>query len=1156
MMRPEQESSAVTAWLTALDFEQTQCSTLAKRVDGTSDWILQHPNFTRWVAGRSRTPVLWCHGLAGTGKSVGTAIAIDYLRRTEAGVAFVYCDADAHPAQSARALLSSLSWQLVTRAQSSSDMRLPSLLLKLYEQQAAAPDVDDLMHILTALCGSNSNSGDNAGIGGYFDRVYILIDGLDELGLLGERAVLLQKLRWLWNLGVRVLVTSVTHGDHVERCECHGDIEEVLGEYDQIIVEAIPGDITKAVLARLRTYHEDGEEILTKAGPGYDIDRIVGEVVDKSGGMFLMALLKLDRKMTEAWDLVSECQERGSQRRSPVRLDRRSDSSGSEFGSPYAGYASDDSDVPSQSMRRLTLDDPEVISNDSRNSSVRSWQEALDVIRTRDELRQECAMTALSWILYAEEPLSVHDLGLVLKMDMEKSDQLRFWVNGFEMLIEGLEEPLRPPDLTQVEADGGWAPQNTVSLTDICEGLVYINPHGMIGLRKFWDLDHEKREQIFPQADKRILETCLKAWIESFENQTPQFIEASGRDYQSQRPRRYDNIRQYAEEHWSTHLLDCEELKDFPNDDLVLDFLSMRFKSRPTWIEERAPLMREPYKVQVTDNETPVLKLARLGLDRLLEVQLERRQYPVDAVSFRRQTAISEAVFAWHTSTTQLLLKYGASIHYRNDLGDSLLHIAAARDDEIMVALLIEMGLDKDTTSRGRGGETALYKAIGDQDMEAARMLLRYGADPFKGGRSILLEALSTGSVDVVKMLVEHGADLNAPGGRYAATPPLFSALPSKSEELVEYLLQNGASTTRLNSSRQSVFHVVPKGCLGIVKLLFQYCDDPMVAYREEDGQYFEDATAVERAMSSRDGDEAIAQYMIDQMPPGVPGEVILGMAAGAVYNNRRELAKQLICMAPQPLRPGPRKDYRTSLIGATIFNRDEEILDMLLSRGISANYASNDLWLPLHIAAMKDFSQAVAPLVAHGAHVNAALPIGMAGLHWAAVYNASGVAKALLECGADVNMQTKVGMSPVHIATHQGATSTVKLLLACQPDLSLRAADGSTALVISGRARRSDIAELLLEHGADVTAANVDGETMLHFAALDGETELVLSALCIREASRGRAGGARGGGARRRGAAGAGGGDIMRLLRDHGADANSAHVFDGSGFRPQAGLI
>src|SRR3569833_2593318 len=103
MMRPEQESSAVTAWLTALDFEQTQCSTLAKRVDGTSDWILQHPNFTRWVAGRSRTPVLWCHGLAGPGKSVSTSIAIDYLRRTEAGVAFVYCGAGARPARAARA---------------------------------------------------------------------------------------------------------------------------------------------------------------------------------------------------------------------------------------------------------------------------------------------------------------------------------------------------------------------------------------------------------------------------------------------------------------------------------------------------------------------------------------------------------------------------------------------------------------------------------------------------------------------------------------------------------------------------------------------------------------------------------------------------------------------------------------------------------------------------------------------------------------------------------------------------------------------------------------------------------------------------------------------------------------------------------------------
>ena len=144
-------------WLSALDFERTQAETYAQRVEGTSDWILHHPRFRSWLIGRLLSPVLWCHGLAGTGKTIGTSIVVNYLRRAASGprsaVAFIYCNEDAQPEQTALALLSSLCAQLAAQ----SATQLPPLQLKLYQQMVALDadrrlDIDNIMLIAMALC--------------------------------------------------------------------------------------------------------------------------------------------------------------------------------------------------------------------------------------------------------------------------------------------------------------------------------------------------------------------------------------------------------------------------------------------------------------------------------------------------------------------------------------------------------------------------------------------------------------------------------------------------------------------------------------------------------------------------------------------------------------------------------------------------------------------------------------------------------------------------------------------------------------------------------------------------------------------------------------------------------------------------------------------
>src|SRR5687768_15016255 len=146
-MAPKTE--LIVKWLSHLDFEATQTRTLAERVDGTSDWILSHETFTAWLAGRTRSPVVWAHGLPSTGKTMCTAIAVDHLRRNVAGpqvaVAVAYCD---YYNNELTALNLLSSWCAQLAAQVVGD--LPPLLVKLYAERDGEErlDIDEVTLVL------------------------------------------------------------------------------------------------------------------------------------------------------------------------------------------------------------------------------------------------------------------------------------------------------------------------------------------------------------------------------------------------------------------------------------------------------------------------------------------------------------------------------------------------------------------------------------------------------------------------------------------------------------------------------------------------------------------------------------------------------------------------------------------------------------------------------------------------------------------------------------------------------------------------------------------------------------------------------------------------------------------------------------------------
>jgi len=1046
-MTTVQSQHPTLAWLSSVDVESTHTRNFSYRADGTSDWLLSNPSFTAWFEGRTRGPVLWGHGLPGTGVTVCTAIAVHHLRRIAGprdAVTVVYCDCT-KPELTATAILSSICAQLAVHGN-----QLPTLLVKLHAELGEKhPTVDEVMLVMMALLDG-------------FDRVFVCIDALDELDRDGERPVLLQKLHWMRNRGVHLFVTSTTHADMSKQCEGNEDIELAMEGAEEMLIEAVEDDIRKSVAVRLQKI-PGGEELLADAGE--DPNEVIEQVVGECAGMFMMAHLKLDRKVREAAAIQKQREVEGLQEFTPLFYARAL----VDHIPSYSGelpFHKDDiiavTEVEHENrlvgmVRGLTgsfatikvekIEDiaPKCVPV-SEYSAVR-WEERLEAVQTQHPRRRRLAMAILTWVAHAKAAFAIQDLARALSCKLMTEPDYRICLTGTEASVDGVDgEAFDSP------IEGG-SPNSAISINDVTNDLVVIEKEcGTLSLNKIWKPSPAELTQLFPKAHLRIASKCLEILLAS--------LDVRDRQEEPQLKREAPRValKTYAEENWGYHASFC---KDPDIDSLVLEYLVKLHASKPSWIEERRPFFSDPYYQTVVDDETPVLKVARHGLNNTLRALLEGHEYDVNAISYNRETALSVAVKCGFTSTAHLLYRYGASLNYKSIDGKSLLHMAAARNDEVMVALLIRCGLAPNTFSAG-ASDTALDAAVAAQSTEAAKVLLEMRAEVTG---ELVEDAARSGNLTMVKLLAEHprGYNLTPADGSRPRNPPLFAAVESGSIPVVQYMLRNGVRIGQLNDRRSSVIHFAAlHRKLNMVKFLVENAEDPMIAFTEDDGpnQVCNGTTAVEAALHGiSEPNVEIVEYLLSRMPSGVPTKTLLGMAAGLLSYEYADLAKSVIAMTSGPLEHA-RRTCQDSLMGAAARENNTEILKILLQRGMDAGVQDQHGWSPLHVAASQ---------------------------------NADSAAKFLISHGVDIDQMTKYAMTPVHVAVHEGGMETLRVLLDHKPDLSLRADDGSTALVAAGCSKQLEAARILLVHmqETEINTPNIDGETLLHYAVMDGDTDL-----------------------------------------------------------------
>jgi ankyrin repeat domain-containing protein 50 len=257
--RKDKENSVVLDWLSVINMDNKQQDIYSRRHADTGTWLLENKSFLKWLHD-DQGSLLWCPGEPGVGKTVLSSIVIDHLQsysfKGSTGVAFFYCDYQNQSQQSALAIISSFVRQLVQMTGKNF-----SPLQELHETLTAKgnvkPTLNDVEKLLISICGR-------------FDKVYIVIDALDECNL-AQRKLLFPILPVLQRASISILTTSRPHAQ---------DLERALKDHVKLEVCASELDIQRYVNDQVEQ-DEDLEDLLTDELK----QKTVSTLVDKSNGM-------------------------------------------------------------------------------------------------------------------------------------------------------------------------------------------------------------------------------------------------------------------------------------------------------------------------------------------------------------------------------------------------------------------------------------------------------------------------------------------------------------------------------------------------------------------------------------------------------------------------------------------------------------------------------------------------------------------------------------------------------------------------------------------------------------------------------------------------------------------------------------------------------
>lgn len=191
-----QEHELILDWLTTTDYAPQHNDFISRRQEETGEWLLNSNEFQSWLTTDKST--LFCPGIPGAGKTIITAIVIDYLHRKfqgdpDIGIGYIYCNFRQQDNQKAHDLISILLKQLAQRR-----VLLDENVKCLYDKHQGnrtRPSTDEISRTHSLLAAS-------------FSRVFIVIDALDECEGSARARLLTELFGMQAKTGANIFATS------------------------------------------------------------------------------------------------------------------------------------------------------------------------------------------------------------------------------------------------------------------------------------------------------------------------------------------------------------------------------------------------------------------------------------------------------------------------------------------------------------------------------------------------------------------------------------------------------------------------------------------------------------------------------------------------------------------------------------------------------------------------------------------------------------------------------------------------------------------------------------------------------------------------------------------------------------------------------------
>ncbi|KAF8336030.1 ankyrin repeat-containing domain protein [Amanita rubescens] len=446
------------------------------------------------------------------------------------------------------------------------------------------------------------------------------------------------------------------------------------------------------------------------------------------------------------------------------------------------------------------------------------------------------------------------------------------------------------------------------------------------------------------------------------------------------------------------------------------------------------------------------------GRNEIAKLLLDKGAY-VNAAGGHYKHALQAASQGGHNEIVKLLLNRGAYVNAKGGhYGDALQAASQGGHHEIVKLLL-----DKGAYVNVQGGHygNALQAASQGGHDEIVKLLLDKGADVnAQGGHygNALQAASQGGHNDIVKLLLGKDADVNAQGGYYGNA---LQAASQRHNEIVVLLLDRGADVNAQGGEHVNALIAASSGGhIEIVKLLLERGAD-VSAQGGKHGNALQVASA-------RGHNEIFQLFLERGADVNVQGGHYGNALQAASQGEHDEIVQILLERGADVNAQGGL--YGNALLVASQKGHNK-IVKLLLDRGADIDVQGGYYGHALQAASARGHSEIVQLLLEEGADVNTKGGYYGNSLQAASARGHHEVVQLLLEEGADVNAQGGHYGNALQAASAEGHNEIVQLLLEQGAGVNAQGSLHGGLLQAASSSGQHGIAQFLVDKSADVNA-------------------------------------------------------------------------------------